>query len=373
LHLSVLRVRHFRNLGEQELTFPPDGVAIVGPNAQGKTNLLEAIYYLETFRSFRGATSDQLTGFEQEGFWVGGQVDADLPEVEGVSVTAGYQRSGRRRKVTVDGDEPDRIGDAIGRLGAVVFSPSDVAIVNEGPDQRRRFLNIVLSLNAPAYLDALQRYRRDLSPWNAALKANQPTEVIRAWDHALAESGGTVMLGRHRWIERWSETFSRYYRSISGGRSASMTYDPRHPADDWSDEGIVEDLAGGIRDAWESDLRNRTTTVGPHRDEVSLVIEDDAEPLEVRRYGSGGQRRTAALALRLVEAATIRSTRGREPMVLMDDVFAELDEARSERILDLLHAEEAGQVILTAPKDSDVRLRADSLERWRIERGRIVA
>jgi len=369
----VLRVRHFRNLGEQELVFPADGVAIVGPNAQGKTNLLEAIYYLETFRSFRGSSADQLTGFGQEGFWVGAEVEADLPEVDPVAVTAGYQRSGRRRKVTVDGDEPGRVGDAIGKLGAVVFSPSDVTIVNDGPDQRRRFLDIVLSLNAPGYLDALQRYRHVLSQRNAALKANQPDDVVRAWDHALAESGGAVMLGRHRWVEAWSETFSRYYTTISGGRSATMAYAPRHAAEKWTQEGIVEDLARGVRDAWDSDLRNRTTTVGPHRDELSLGIEDDAEPLEVRRYGSGGQRRTAALALRLVEAATIRSTRGREPMVLMDDVFAELDETRSERILDLLHAEEAGQVILTAPKDSDVRLRADSLARWRIERGRIVA
>ena len=139
----------------------------------------------------------------------------------------------------------------------------------------------------------------------------------------------------------------------------------------------MEEVESGLREAlelgWDSDVRNRTSTVGPHRDELSIRIEEDADLLDVRRYGSGGQRRTAALALRLVEAATIRSARGRDPLVLMDDVFAEWDEARSERVLDLISAEKVGQVILTAPKETDVRFRSGVLTRWSIEGGRIVA
>ncbi len=111
--------------------------------------------------------------------------------------------------------------------------------------------------------------------------------------------------------------------------------------------------------------------VGPHRDDVRLQLEDDAEGMDLREYGSGGQRRTAALALRLVEAMTIRESRSQRPLILLDDVFAELDDGRSERVLELMEAEETGQVVLTAPKDGDVRIRKDSLPRWRIEAGRV--
>jgi DNA replication and repair protein RecF len=137
----------------------------------------------------------------------------------------------------------------------------------------------------------------------------------------------------------------------------------------------VEQTAAAYREALaasaETERRMRTTMVGPQRDDLALTLEGDERDLDVRDYGSGGQRRTAALALRLVEAATIRDARGREPLVLMDDVFAELDPSRSERILHLIEREETGQVILTAPKESDVRIRRDTLPRWRIEGGRI--
>ena len=123
--------------------------------------------------------------------------------------------------------------------------------------------------------------------------------------------------------------------------------------------------------AAERDRRLGTTTVGPHRDEVTFTLEGDEGGVDVRDFGSGGQRRTVALALRLVEARTIREARGVEPLVLMDDVFAELDAGRSERVLELMEREETGQVILTAPKDADVRLRRESLPRWGIRDGRI--
>jgi DNA replication and repair protein RecF len=125
-----------------------------------------------------------------------------------------------------------------------------------------------------------------------------------------------------------------------------------------------------LEEAGDRELRVGTTVVGPHRDEMNISLEGDRE-LDVRDYGSGGQRRTAALALRLVEARTIREARGLDPLVLMDDVFAELDAGRSERILDLIEREETGQVILTAPKASDVRVRRDVLPRWGIRGGLI--
>jgi DNA replication and repair protein RecF len=294
-----------------------------------------------------------------------------------VDVTAAFQKRGKRKKVTVDGAEPDRLSDALGRLAAVVFSPADVAIINEGPSGRRRFLDIVLSLNAPGYLRSIQRYRQVLQQRNAALKEGLPANMVRLWDEPLARSGAEVTVARARWIDDVGPAFSGYYSEVSGGPGASLDYRssltlpetlPRDPGP------AVDAAAAAFREALlqsaERERRVGTTVVGPHRDDVGVSVTGDRD-LDVRDYGSGGQRRTAALALRLVEAATIREARGQEPIVLMDDVFAELDQGRSERILDLIEREETGQVILTAPKDSDVRVRRDALPRWGIRAGRI--
>lgn len=391
MYLKRLALRHFRNLGIQSLEFPPEGAAIVGDNAQGKSNLLEAVYFLETFRSFRGARDDQLVAFGEDVFRVVGDLapsggvdeedgDArDAPETDarepgrgGTEVAAAFQKSGRRKKVTVDGVETDRIGDALGRLGAVIFSPSDIAVVAEGPSERRRFLDIVLSLNVRGYLEALQHFRHILSQRNAALREEEPEAVVRVWDEGLIEHGARVMAERRRWIDDWTEGFREYYRVVSGGRCARMDY---RPSVDLGEARSASEVAAAYRDALEEtaerERRVGNTVVGPHRDEVVFTLEGDEGGLDVRDFGSGGQQRTTALALRLVEADTIRETRGRPPVVLLDDVFAELDPGRGERTLELLQRPELGQVILTAPKESDVRVRRDRLLRLSIEDGRV--
>jgi DNA replication and repair protein RecF len=368
-------LRHFRNLGVQEVEVPPQGAALVGANAQGKSNFLEAVYYLETFRSFRGARDGQLLAFEEDVFRISARLEGDEDEEPGREreVTAAYQRSGRRKKVTVDGVEPPRLGDAIGTLAAVIFSPSDVAMVSEGPDERRRFLDIVLSLNRPGYLGALQAFRHVLAQRNATLKEDAALALVRVWDEGLVEAGARVMEARRAWIERWTDTFARIYGMVSGGRDARLDYRPNVTLDGAEGaEAVAEAYRTALRDSAETERRMRTTMVGPQRDEMVITLEGERE-LDVRDYGSGGQRRTAALALRLVEAATIREARGREPLLLLDDVFAELDPGRSERILELMEREETGQVILTAPRDADVRLRGGSLPRWSIEDGVISA
>jgi DNA replication and repair protein RecF len=374
VHLSRLTLRHFRNLGTQDLELPPEGVAIIGDNAQGKSNLLEAIYYLETFRSFRGARDDQLVAFGEGVFRVTGDLEAFDGSGTAAQVAAAYERKGKRKKVTVDGVEPERVGDALGHVAAVVFSPADVELVSGGPSVRRRYLDIVLSLSEPGYLHALQEFRKILVRRNAALKDGQPGAVVMAWDHGLVRSGAAVVEARRDWVQSRCRAFDEYYSAVSGGVGARMAYRSSVHLDG---AGGVQDIAEAYRDALvassEREHRNGTTVVGPHRDDVVLRLEDEGDDLDLRDYGSGGQRRTAALALRLVEARTIRETRGREPMILLDDVFAELDGGRSERVLELMEREETGQVVLTAPKEGDIRIRRDALPRWRIADGRVAA
>jgi len=375
VRLSTLDLRHFRNLGCQELELPSEGVALIGDNAQGKSNLLEAIYYLETLRSFRGARDDEMVAFGQDVFRVVGRVEPGETLGEGsIEVAAAFQRRGRRKKVTVDRVEAERLSDTLGRLSAVIFSPSDVELVSGGPAQRRRFLDIVLSLNEPGYVEALQDYRKILKRRNAALKAGDPPSLLRAWEPGMVRAGAAVMHGRREWIRSKREAFGGYYERISAGARATVAYRPDVALDgvDGTD-GIERAFRDALVASSVKERRRGVTVVGPHRDEVWLSLEGGDERLDLRSFGSGGQRRTAALALRLIEAATIRERRSRKPLLLLDDVFAELDPGRSERILDLLESEEIGQIVLTAPKDSDVRVRRDALPRWRISSGRVSA
>ena len=367
MRLSRLTLYHFRNLGVQELEFPPEGVAIVGPNAHGKTNLLEAIYYLETFRSFRAAPDEQLTAFGQPVFRLAGRFAG---EDEAVEVTAAFQRSGPRKKVTVDGHEPDRLGDALGRTAAVVFAPSDVKVVAGGPAERRRFLDIVLSLASPGYLRALQQYRLVLAQRNAALRARSDRAAVAAWDDPLTSLGAKVMSARRDWIAGSAETFRACYREISGGRPAQMSYQPSVGGAADAEQGdLPERFAHALSRTRGRERRLATTVVGPHRDEMGISLVADSGDLDLRAFGSGGQQRTGALSLRLTEAATVREVRGKTPILLLDDVFSELDEGRSRRILELIEGSLRHQVILTVPRETDVQVRRETIPRWRVENG----
>jgi DNA replication and repair protein RecF len=373
MHLTSLHLRHFRNLAEQRLEFPPEGVAIVGDNGQGKTNLLEAIYYLEIFRSFRGASDEQLVRFGEEVFRVEGR--AATPEGSR-EVAAAFDRRARRKKVTVNGAEPERLGDAIGTIGVVIFSPSDVSIVAGSPSERRRFLDIVLSLTEPGYLGALQRYRQVLSRRNALLRQGAPALVVGAWDEGLVSWGSRVIAARARWVATHADAFARHVRDIAAGGEAAVEYDASVAAYDEAGalaeaEALAERFRRELHRVREREERRGMTLVGPHRDDLRLRTVDPGAGgwLELRTFGSGGQQRTAAIALRMIEAESLKQATGWEPIILLDDVFAELDPGRSRRILEWVEQEEGGQVILTAPKRTDVEVRGAALPRWTLRDG----
>lgn len=371
MNLRSLRLRHYRNFAELELVFPPAGVAIIGENGAGKTNLLEAICYLEIFRSFRGAPDEQLVQFGSEAFHLRGQ----LGRVEdGREVTAAFELRGKRKRVTVNGAEPPRIGDALGQVGAVIFSPSDVSIVQGSPAERRRFLDIVLSLNSPGYLAALQRYRQVLRHRNAALRAGQSAAALSAWEDVLVESGARVVADRAHWVAQHSADYAAYYARISNGLQGMLTYRSglmRRAGDEVVADSIADTFRAELLRTAERERDQGVTVVGPHRDDLGFYVASAPTPVELRDFGSGGQVRTAAISLRLIEADTIRTARSRDPLILLDDVFAELDQPRSCRILELLETGQPGQVILTAPKTSDLQVRGDRLEQWSIAAGTI--
>lgn len=371
MHLASLHLRDFRNFSDQRLEIPPAGIALVGDNGQGKTNLLEAIYYLEIFRSFRGAPDDQLVRFGQDVFRVEGRLEGPAGRR---TVAAAYDRRARRKKVTVNGSEPGRIGDGIGQVGVVIFSPADVAIVAGSPGERRRYLDIVLSLTEPGYLHALQRFRQVLARRNALLRRGAPPQQVVAWNPGLAGWGSRVMAMRAAWAVRRTEGFARHVAAISAGAEAVLEYEPTAPVPTGREAGEPEDsidaFVAELDRVADREQRRGMTLIGPHRDDLRIRANTpEAGWVDLRTYGSGGQQRTAAVALRMVEAESVRDAIGRDPIILLDDVFAELDPGRSRRILDWVETEEGGQVILTAPKPSDFEVRGGSLERWTIRGG----
>jgi DNA replication and repair protein RecF len=372
LPLRELRLRQFRNFAELDLTFPVAGAALIGDNGAGKTNLLEAIYYLEIFRSFRNAPDAQLVRFGAEAFHARGRLES--PAGGQREVTAAYEPRTQKKRVVVDGVEPERIGDALGRIGVVIFSPSDVEIVAGSPGERRRFLDIALSLSVPGYVGALQRYRATLRQRNALLKRGDGA-ALGAWDDALVSAGAPITAERAAWVERNASVFGERYRAIADGACGRVAFQPSLALDAaraTDPVHVTERFAAELERLAARERERGMTLAGPHRDELAFTLETPDGSVDLRAYGSGGQRRTAAIALRMVEAATIRATRGGEATLLLDDVFAELDVARSRRLLELFETEEPGQVILTAPKESDVQLREGALVRWRIEAGRVL-
>ena len=375
--LQRLSLRDFRNLARVTLDVPREGMAVVGDNGHGKTNLLESIYYFQLLRSVRGARDQDVVRFGAPGF----HLAADAVVGRHRTLTAAFLRAGKRKKVTVDGVEPPRLSDALGSLPSVMFSPRDVELVAGAPSERRRFLDVALALTSRRYLSALQQYRAALVRRNAALRdaarRGESGAVARAavWEPALAEHGALLWAARVAWVERVAEEFARLCASIGERGEARMRYAPSSStmaAVVRSGPSVVDlavHLAESLATHRQLDLRRGLTHVGPHRDDLDLTLDGH----QLRAFGSAGQQRTASIALRLLEAATLRGA-GSAPLVLLDDPFAELDAHRAARILGLLDTSGvAHQTILAVPRSVDIPAEMTSLPRFRIVDGNVEA
>lgn len=367
VRLRTLAVRDFRNLARVDAELPAPGVAIVGENGHGKTNVLEAIYYLQLLRSVRGARDVDLVRFGEAGFHL-----AATAEVGAVRrITVGFARSGRRKRVMLDGGEVQRLSDGLGALPAVIVSPRDVQLVAGAPSERRRYLDIVLALTSRPYLVALQQYRAALERRNAALRelarGGHGPERAAVWEPALAEYGAVLWAARTAWVARVAEEFARLCREIGERSTARLRYVTS------LDPGATGDPRSALLAALEAqrghDARRGLTHAGPHRDDLELALAE--RPL--RLFGSAGQQRTAAIALRLLDGATLREHVGHAPLLLLDDPFAELDAQRAHRILRLLGAAGVGQVVLAVPRPGDIPAAMTALDRWTIRDGRLSA
>jgi DNA replication and repair protein RecF len=380
VELRRLTVRDFRNLERVDLAVPPDGLTVVGENGHGKTNLLESVYYLELLRSVRGARDADLVRFGAGGFHVAAEValpagDADrMDRIVSREVGVGFDRVGKRKRVRIDGAEVPRLSDALGAVPSVIFSPGDVVLVAGSPSERRRYLDVALALTSRRYLAALQAYRGALVRRNAALRdaarSGRGEGRASVWEPALAEHGAVLWTERRRWVRQHAEEFARLCAAIGERAPMRLRYATALdvPADAEGDSAVAGARAAlerALADKRPLDLKRGLTHAGPHRDDLELALGGR----DLRLFGSAGQQRTAAIALRMLEAATLREHVGSAPLFLLDDPFAELDARRAHRILGLLGDAGLGQVLLVVPRASDVPAELTRLPRAGIQDG----
>jgi DNA replication and repair protein RecF len=259
------------------------------------------------------------------------------------------------------------LSEAFGALPSVIFSPRDLELVTGSPSERRRFLDLVLALTSKKYLNALQNYRANLIRRNATLRdaarrgAGADPSHVSAWEPALAEHGAVLIEERAAWVAELAEEFTRLCSTIGERGTAKMRY-----ASPFAEsEARYDVLLAAFEDKRALDMKRGITQVGPHRDELELTLDGH----ELRLFGSAGQQRTAAIALRMLEAATLRKHAGMEPLLLLDDPFAELDLRRASKILTLLKRGGLGQTVLAVPRESDIPPGLMNLDRMTIKDG----
>lgn len=375
MYIRHLSLTNFRNYARLELTLPTRVVLLHGANAQGKTNLLEAVYYLSTSRSPQATSDRELIN------WVADQEEMMPFSRLAIEVVRGArshqieivlqkeplgpgpngERTRLRKQIRVDRAKK-RALDLLGQINVVLFMPQDMALVDGPPSGRRRYLDVALCQVDPHYCRALSRYNRVLSERNALLRQwherpIDPDELVY-WDEQLIGYGVTVVLGRRDAVGELDQRAAQLHYQLSGGlETLRMDYVSTLPVEE-------DDDAGRLSGTYRAELKRRRpqerergmTLVGPHRDEVRFLVNNE---IDLGRFGSRGQQRTAVVALKLAEVEWMRERTGEWPILLLDEVLAELDNERRDFLLEQVNGAEQTLITTTDPAFFDPDALAD--------------
>ena len=361
MQISTLKLKNFRNYTDQEIVFKNGLNILTGNNAQGKTNALEAVFFLCTGYSPR-ANKDKLVirnGAEEA------EIYAKATSVYGdVSVKIIFDKNDKKR-IFINEIEVLRIGELLGNIHSVFFSPTELKLVQETPEDRRRFMNVSLSQMSKNYFYALQRYNKILSQRNNLLK-NPDVLLIREtlpiWDEQLVKEASKIIYERNKFIELLAPWAKEKHAFLSGEKEELVINTESGYAG--TEEEIKIILKTEMKKAFEKDLRLGFTTIGPHRDDLRFSLNG----LDLKVYGSQGQQRTTALSLKLAEAEIFRERFKEYPVMLLDDVLSELDKKRQKR---LIEATKNMQTIFTATGVDYSVFKGESYMRAVIENGKI--
>lgn len=328
MQIRKLRLKDFRNYKSLELTFHPKVNLLLGNNAQGKTNLLEALYITSLGKSFRTGRDGEMIRFGAPFFRV--EVEA-LRDGEPLSVELAVSED--QKAIKIDGVKATKSSELLEHIYTVVFSPEDLKIVKDEPEKRRRFLDREISQLKPSYYQNLGSYKKALLQRNALLKDCRAEEKsLEVWDESLAHYGQLVMAERQRFTEKLNRISREIHQGITDGQEELQVL---------YHQDTIGDLLEALQKNHRRDRIRGTTGVGPHRDDLTLLING----IDLRSYGSQGQQRTAALSLKLAELKLIKEETGEEGILLLDDVLSELDSQRQQF---LIHTLKDIQLFITA-------------------------
>lgn len=345
MRVKKLVLRNFRNYSS--LSLCPDSALTVlcGANAQGKTNVLEALHLCCLGRSHRTTRDRELIAWGQDAASVNVEV-AQRDGTHDVSVQL-YTQEKRKKLVRVGGTQVARIGELMGHLNGVLFSPEDMSIVKDGPGERRRFMDMELSQMRTRYFYALQQYVRALQQRNNLLreisKNGSLLKTLDDWDEQLVRVGAVVVENRRDYMQTLALEAAESHLSISGGEVLQVRY--KSQFDGASD--VPAAFLAKLKQVRSDDLRRMSTSVGPHRDDMLLFIDGK----EARVYASQGQQRTIVLSLKLAELQVIKKERGETPVLMLDDVMSELDPKRRKQLIERI---DGVQTLVTCTDMSDL-------------------
>jgi DNA replication and repair protein RecF len=353
VHLAHLRLRDFRNYARLDQDFSPGFHVLLGDNAQGKTNILEAIYLMATLRSFRGVGGAQMIRHGAKGYFVGGNaVGQGDHEIK-------IYWSARERKLSLDGQPVKRLADYFGALRTVVFCTEDLQLVKGTGRSRRRFLDLLLAQTQPGYLALLQRYLGAVRNRNALLKQRSPDEpTLESFSAEMVKLGNEIIRARREVAPKFSPLARLAYRRIANdAEELRLEYLP----------SVKNDFAVELAQSRARERSFRATLVGPHRDDLQLLLNEKS----AAQYGSEGQKRSLAIALKLAQAEFLAGLHGSPPVLLIDDVMGELDVKRRSGFLPLLEQarKTSGQVFMTCTEENWPRELGQDLRRWEVVQG----
>ena len=319
--IKSLELADYRNYEDLVIHFDRGTNILIGDNAQGKTNILEAIYVAATTKSHKGSKDSEMIRFEREE----GHIRTIL-EKDGVSVRIDmHLRKNKSKGIAVDGNKLKKAADLLGLCNVVLFSPEDLSIIKDGPSERRRFVDMELCQLDSFYLYNLNNYNKIVNQRNKLLKDmimnSSLQETLSIWDMQLVSFGSKMIERRILFVEQLNEIIYEIHKRLTGGREEiKIVYEPNVS---------IEDFESRLKGSQMRDIKAKITSVGPHRDDFCFMVDG----IDIRRYGSQGQQRTAALSLKLAEIELVKKITGDTPILLLDDVLSELDCKRQNQLL----------------------------------------
>ena len=325
MKIESLKLKNFRNYELLSLEFDKATNIFYGDNAQGKTNILEAVYLSGTTKSHRGSKDKDLIRFEQNESHI-----ETVVEKNGINYQIDmHLKKNSPKGIAINKMPIRKASELFGIVNIVFFSPEDLNIIKNGPGERRRFVDLELSQLDKVYLSNLANYNRIVNQRNHLLKeAAYNSDVLKTldiWYMQLVHYGNLIIQRRKEFVEQMNEIISGIHNKLTGGKeSIRILYEP-------SNSYLT--LEQALNKNKEKDLRIRSTSVGPHRDDIAFMIGD----IDIRKYGSQGQQRTAALSLKLSEIELVKQSIHDTPVLLLDDVLSELDKHRQNYLLDSIH------------------------------------